>query len=322
MENKPRDQKAIPFQKLDSFEKAYIDPATRIPDRHQEQVDRSAISYFSIFLRTEHPCKTTIDINRSEFYKILLITGGSGDLTYGTTKYEICPGTLLLLKPSEVRSWKATAGIQEGYYCIFTDLFYAISEVHLNDLRYSQFFTAGSSPVLVLNAEQLKTITPLFEKLFNEFTEQDCYNADLIKMYLHILVMEAGRVAGQLPDDMPGQKVSSNLTNKFLALLEDEYATGGDLSIQRSRFPSDFAGKLYVHPNHLNASVKTASGKTVSEHIHARLLAEAQLLLAHTDLTIAEISFKLGFKEPTHFCSYFKKSLNTTPVQYKRSIVS
>lgn len=120
---------------LESFEKFYIEPTTKTPARREEQVRNAGISYFSIFLRTEHPCKTEIDINRSEFYKILLITEGSGVLNYGTREYQINPASLLFLKPSEVKSWKATTTKQEGYYCIFTDQFYCMFHGHLRELR-------------------------------------------------------------------------------------------------------------------------------------------------------------------------------------------
>ena len=124
----------------------------------------------------------------------------------------------------------------------------------------------------------------------------------------------------KLPVKIPGTEAASSLTQKFLTLLEDGYTQQNEAEFPLLKFPSEFAEKMHVHTNHLNATVKTASGKTVSEHIHTRLLTEAQLLLWHTGLTIAEISLKLGFKETTHFCSYFKRNLNTTPIQYKRSI--
>src|SRR5262245_43724070 len=114
----------IPLHTLKSFDEFYLDSTSTIPPRHKHQVVEAPISYFSILLRSEHPCKDEIDVNRSDFYKVLLITKGSGILIYGTEKYDIGPNTILFFKPSEVKSWKALTKEQEGYYLIFTEKFY------------------------------------------------------------------------------------------------------------------------------------------------------------------------------------------------------
>ncbi len=309
----------IPLHNLESFEKFYVEPKTKTPVRHQEQVQNSSISYFSIFLRTEHPCKTEIDINRSEFYKILLITEGSGVLTYGTKTYMIKPASLLFLKPSEVKSWKAITTQQGGYYCIFTDQFYSMFRGHLRELRHGALFGAGSSPVLTLNAREAGIVSPIMEKLLTEFNERNDYNIEIVRMYLHVLLLESARIIGQSHTHSFDSSAASLLTERFLKLLDDEFTKDENKNC-RLKFPSDFANRLAVHKNHLNAFVKMVTGKTVSEHIHNRLLTEAQLLLTHTDMNVSEIAWKLGFKETAHFSSFFKKNLTMTPVAFKRVI--
>lgn len=309
----------IPLRNLESFEKFYIEPKTKTPGRHQEQVRNSCISYFSIFLRTEHPCKTEIDINRSEFYKILLITEGSGVLTYGAKEYLIKPASLLFLKPSEVKSWTATTARQEGYYCIFTDQFYAMFHAHLRELRHGALFGPGSSPVVFLSDRELGIVSPLFEKLLTEFNEQNDYNIEIVRMYLHVLLLESTRIVGQSRTHSFDNSAASLLTERFLKLLDDEFTKDESKSC-KLKFPSDFADRLAVHKNHLNAFVKMVTGKTVSEHVHNRLLTEAQLLLTHTDMNVSEIACKLGFKETAHFSSFFKKNLKIAPVAFKRLI--
>lgn len=309
----------IPLRNLESFEKFYLEAKTKTPTRHQEQVRNPSISYFSIFLRTEHPCKTEIDINRSEFYKILLITEGSGVLTYGAKEYLIKPTSLLFLKPSEVKSWKATTTKQGGYYCIFTDQFYAMFSGHLRELRHGLLFGPGSSPVLTLNEREYGILSPLFEKLLTEFNERNDYNIEIVRMYLHVLLLESARIIGQSHAHSFDNSAASLLTERFLKLLDDEFTKDENKSC-KLKFPSDFADQLSVHKNHLNAFVKMVTGKTVTEHIHKRLLTEAQLLLTHTDLNVSEIAYKLGFKETAHFSSFFKKNLTVTPVAFKRVI--
>jgi AraC family transcriptional regulator, transcriptional activator of pobA len=39
--------------------------------------------------------------------------------------------------------------------------------------------------------------------------------------------------------------------------------------------------------------------------------------LAHSNKSIKEISFELGFDEPTNFTKYFLKHAKTTPVRFR-----
>jgi AraC-like DNA-binding protein len=77
--------------------------------------------------------------------------------------------------------------------------------------------------------------------------------------------------------------------------------------------PHDFADRLSVHVNHLNRSVKEVTGKSTTEIISARIANEAQALLQHTDNTVAEIAYSLGFEHPSNFNSFFKKQTRQTP---------
>ncbi|WP_235921121.1 helix-turn-helix domain-containing protein [Foetidibacter luteolus] len=43
-------------------------------------------------------------------------------------------------------------------------------------------------------------------------------------------------------------------------------------------------------------------------------------MLQHTDLTIAEIAYALGFEYPTYFNNYFKRLTGTVPTALRAQI--
>ncbi|TGD77609.1 helix-turn-helix domain-containing protein [Hymenobacter wooponensis] len=71
--------------------------------------------------------------------------------------------------------------------------------------------------------------------------------------------------------------------------------------------------------NPLNAKVKEVAGCSTTAHINERLLAEAKLLLTHTDWPIADIADRLGFEYTSYFTSFFKKHTATTPLAFRRA---
>jgi AraC-like DNA-binding protein len=70
---------------------------------------------------------------------------------------------------------------------------------------------------------------------------------------------------------------------------------------------------LHVHVNYLNSAVKKVTGKPTTGHIADRIISEAKALLQHTDWSISEIAYALGFEYPTYFNNFFKKKTGEIP---------
>jgi AraC-like DNA-binding protein len=99
------------------------------------------------------------------------------------------------------------------------------------------------------------------------------------------------------------------LFNRFLKLVGRHF-----LQFQKV---SDYAGMLFVSPDHLNRTIKLSSDKTCLQWIDQMILLEAKALLKHSELSISEISYKLKFSDPSHFNKFFKKHSAQTPLQYR-----
>lgn len=59
------------------------------------------------------------------------------------------------------------------------------------------------------------------------------------------------------------------------------------------------------------------TGKSTTTLIAERLTAEATTLLRHTEWSVAEIAYALGFEYPNYFSSFFKKATGHTPKFYR-----
>jgi AraC-like DNA-binding protein len=103
------------------------------------------------------------------------------------------------------------------------------------------------------------------------------------------------------------------MTHLFIDLLERQFPIEHTAEPLRLRTAQDFAAKLAVHINYLNRAVKTVTGKPTSVHIAERIAAEAKALLQHTDWSIADIAYALGFAYPTYFNNFFKRVTGLTP---------
>jgi AraC family transcriptional regulator, transcriptional activator of pobA len=60
-------------------------------------------------------------------------------------------------------------------------------------------------------------------------------------------------------------------------------------------------------------------GKSPKVIISERVLLEIKRLLVHTNQSIKEIGFDLGFNEPTNFIKYFRQQTGQTPSEFRDS---
>ncbi|MGB0521359.1 MAG: AraC family transcriptional regulator [Flammeovirgaceae bacterium] len=78
-----------------------------------------------------------------------------------------------------------------------------------------------------------------------------------------------------------------------------------------------YADEISISSKHLSYTVKDITGKTAKEFIQDRLVLEAKRLLIHTELTIKEIAYQIGFEEPLHFSAFFKKHTKCSPTVFR-----
>ena len=138
------------------------------------------------------------------------------------------------------------------------------------------------------------------------------YKYDLIKNRVTDIIHYALKLE---PSAIPVAKIDANtrLTLIFREALERQFPIESPHYCITERTPADFAERLSVHTNHLNRAVKKTTGKTTTQLIAERMVAEAHVLLRLTDWSVSQIAYSLGFDEPGNFTTFFKKQTATTP---------
>jgi AraC family transcriptional regulator, transcriptional activator of pobA len=250
---------------------------------------------------------------RRDFYKVSLARGG-GILHYADKSIEISGTTLLFFNPYVPYTFESMSEDYHGYFCIFKDAFFD-ANVRRNFAELPMF-SPGGKPAYVLDPEQDKKVSAIYDKMLEEINSDYTFKFDLLRNYLMEIIHQAMKLQ---PSETLYQHPNANsrITAVFTDMLERQFPIESPSQQFKLRSARDFAERLAVHVNHLNRAIRETTGKTTTEHIAERLVSEAKALLRHTNWNISEIAYCLGFEEPAHFNNFFKKQTSFTPSSFR-----
>lgn len=248
--------------------------------------------------------------NRRDFYKICINTGRN--LIHYADRGIETDGTILFFgNPHIPYSWEIISSSYSGYACVFTEEFLKSHE-RFESLQQSPLFKIGGTPIFQLDEGQQIFITSLFQRMLSEQGTDYIFKEELICNYIHLMIHEALKMQ-PTENFFKHKNASSRITSLFFELLERQFPIENPKQSLMLKSAQDFAKGLAVHVNHLNRSVKEITGRPTTVHISERVITEAKALLQHTDWSIADIAYALGFEYTTYFNNFFKKMTGTIP---------
>jgi AraC family transcriptional regulator, transcriptional activator of pobA len=257
--------------------------------------------------------EVTIQYARRDFYKISLITGDNL-FHYADKTLHVKGTSLIFFNPQVPYQWETLSQGNKGFFCIFKDAFFV--EKLRNKFSDLPMFAIGGKPSYILDDKQREFVTSIFQKMVDEIGSGYKYKQDLLVSYVTELIhfalkMEATETLYQKTN------ANSRITSIFTELLERQFPIETPKQRFSLRSAKDFADQLYVHVNQLNRAIKETTGKTTTRLIAERITSEARALLKQTNWNIADIGYCLGFEEPAHFNSFFRKHTELSPSAYR-----
>ncbi|MXN90381.1 helix-turn-helix domain-containing protein [Flavobacterium sp. Sd200] len=270
----------------------------------------SKLKGFNVYEVNNAIAKGTPTYNRRDFYKISISTG-SNTIHYADKGIDV-DGTILFFgNPYIPYSWEMKDPDFYGFACVFTEDFFR-GQARTESLQESPLFKIGGTPVFKLNDEQKEFITFMFRRMTEEQNTDYAFKDELMRNYLGLIIHEALKMRPS-EDFFVHKNASSRITSLFLELLERQFPIETKETPLRLKTPQDYAQHLSVHVNHLNRSVKEITGRPTTTHISERIVNEAKALLQHTDWSVADVAYSLGFEYPSYFNNYFKRITGTIP---------
>jgi AraC family transcriptional regulator, transcriptional activator of pobA len=245
-----------------------------------------------------------ISDHTDDYFVFFFLQEGSAKVRVDFKEIEFRNGTFFCTIPGQVHSIISLSSIKGWVLAIdavFVKNEYKAIFNKLNFLSINPLLSQEES-------DELLQCILLINKKYSVKNELLCQRIlyDLASSYI-------GMIAQIYQKGFPAIKSNRlfEITSQFKTLLSANYQT--------MKRPNQYASEIKISPAYLNEAVKSTTGLSVRDCIQNEIILQAKRLLYYTDLTIKEISIKLGYDDWAYFTRLFTKSTNLTPSQFRKT---
>lgn len=250
------------------------------------------------------------------FYSIFLKHVISGTLNYGRTQYDCDNGTMIFLAPHQHIAAQNISYESDVLMLTFHEDFLAQHPLR-NKIRECAFFSYALHEALHLTPQEENIMKNLLNTMHIEYESHfDAHSQNILLAHLDTLLKYAERFYDrQFAHRKP---LSGEVISRFYHLLQHKNQSGA-LTYEGLPNVDSLAKSLNMSARYLSETLKKETGRTALEHLHDFIIQEAKNYLLSPELSIQDVSDKLGFEYTQYFSRLFKKKVGLSPLAYRQS---
>ena len=245
-----------------------------------------------------------------QFWKITLITEGSGFFVVGDRKFPFRKNTLIIVHPRELTTWDIIGKKIMLYNIVFdntlipAELAKMEDPFHLQRIFSAELDTDATAPWQIMSAG--RQICTLIRAIHAEFESNELNREAMLRLYFHqlllMLIRQSERKYRRHPDWT---------ANYVQEIIRKNYTA--DLPLRK------LALELHLSPERLCRLYKEHFGHTIRTEIISLRVKNACVLLKDTKLNTAEICKRSGFHDASNFHRIFRAFTKQTPQQFRQA---
>lgn len=252
---------------------------------------------------------TGIAPTRFQFYFIGVVEKSSATCTTGLASFPVGPRVAFFVPPGQIHSSRGWTTRDRGFALSFSDTFFSQNLADKNHLAQSPLFRWDQPPFLLLAPDEDAEVRALCSALAVEWKTRRVESPAVLRALLHAIVARLESAAERAQPAKLDLDGNARLHERFREKLERDF--------RREKSSAAYAAALGVHPNHFATAIRAASGLPPGDWIRARVILEAQCLLAASAQSVKQIAAELGYDDEAYFSRLFKKAVGISPRDYQ-----
>jgi AraC-like DNA-binding protein/mannose-6-phosphate isomerase-like protein (cupin superfamily) len=251
-------------------------------------------------------------------YELGIILSGHGIFVVGGEEYPYQPGQSYIIDDIKPHMTYTQDDVTELFVVHFQPEL--LTESWIGQVRAAaqlpfipDFSRSGSGPMIPLDDPVTPTISALLYAIRAEGAQQQpAWEVILTGLILQVVGHLARRLMreDQLVQPDPKKREAYQRIHPILHLIEERFADNLTLDMM--------AREAYLSRSHCCALFQQALNTSPIAYRNQRRLREARHLLQHSDLTVRDIAYQIGFSSVQEFNRLFLREASTTPTAFRR----
>lgn len=248
---------------------------------------------------------------RFNYFTVLWLRSGRGTFHADLSEYAFEGPVLLFFNPYQTFFLAPQSPVQ-GVSLQFHANFFCIETHHeavgCNGVLFNDIY---GQPSVALSGSVEAEFEQLLAQMEHEFRISGLAHTEILASYLKVFLIKATRlkVEQQQLASRTAPSARPPVLERLTQLIEEHYRT--------QHGPTEYAAQLHLTPKALGKLVKAHLGKTLTELIRDRLLKHAKWQLLHTQRSVKEIAWEVGFRDEYYFSRLFKQATGCSPTGFR-----
>mgnify|MGYP002624296941 CR=1 FL=1 len=242
---------------------------------------------------------------------IIFCTEGKTNIIASNIVTEVAKGDVVTCPPGcNIDSSEASEDFECKVLCLSDHIIQGLLRDHISAWQHTMHHQAPTVIHLDDNSQQeFFFYYALIHSKLKHYTQEPPY--EIVQALLRALLLELCFLLEGNHGMGSDQKLSQGklLFNKFLSLISGS-------EVKRKPI-TQYASQLAITPKYLTMLCLKYSDKTASEWVIQYTTEDIRFYLRNSNLSIKEISAKLGFANMSHFGSYVRKHLGVSPSEFR-----
>ncbi|WP_264777901.1 helix-turn-helix domain-containing protein [Deinococcus aetherius] len=254
--------------------------------------------------RTTSPGET-FRPHRHDFQEVIWIHSGTGTHTIDGRVGELRGPCVSLVARGQVHAFREMRGLN-GHAISFTeDLLGSTPTGQVGRLLFNYSQGDRTYPVAPEVQRAAESVLDLAEREYGRAQESGDFSL-LRPLTEALLVLVRRTVTAGLGGE---EAAEAGVVGRFLERLEHSFALHHDVA--------HYAASLNVSARRLSRATNAALGRSAKGLIQDRVILEARRLLSFTDLSVKEVTARVGFADPFSFSRAFKAAVGVPPQDFR-----
>ncbi len=265
--------------------------------------------------------KWEVDPQENRYFEIIFIEFGEGYLHINGAKHPYTGYDIFLIGSEDDYEFEIEQHSGFSHFK-FTDLLFssknslADRKLWLQRIEQLLHHPNSNSSDVIVHEEDRKTIWDIFTIIMVEFKNEKIYYQEIISNAISTILSVIVRNISDKHDT----------TNKRLAINSSriEQILG---HIRQNVYDNDLtkisymANKFNMSQSSISSYFKKTTGESIHQYVTKYKMKLVEYRLMHTEFTIAEIAYQLGYTDESHLTKTFKKHYSMSPKQYRKDVV-